>query len=226
MSVPAPLTNPDLGTRTHNACDLEKTLCKFLSALYSGARLDNPTLNFAQATKPTHPINPPTEFVSYDPTERAQTLTLKVSPRVVAGRIPRTVTGEVDAAQLANVPAVIVQVISASVANDETTVTVRMLFSAYDENPNSQGYQDVLNMIEAAAIALTQFGQGAIDQAYPIVMPIEWHLIESDCFPHFLGELTSKWELPSASPMPWNGDGQSYAVPIPGEHIELRAEAI
>ena len=72
----------------------------------------------------------------------------------------------------------------------------------YDENPDGGGYQDCLNMAEAIVIALTSFGQGAIDDAYPIVMPINWQLNENDTFPHFIAELTTQWELPSGRPMP------------------------
>ena len=101
-----------------------------------------------------------------------------------------------------NVPSIIVQVVSAQVRNDETITTTKILVSAYDENPNGSGYQDVLNMIEALSIALTSFGQAALDKAYPIIMPFEWRLIEAGVFPHFIGEIVATWELPSGRPLP------------------------
>jgi len=210
MGLPEPVTPPerDLGRRVQTAFDLEKTLVGFLTKLFVEQRLDNPTLNLAQPA-----------LVPFDPTERAQTLELKKAPRVERGRIPRTVTGEIDADKLADVPHIIVQAIKAKVETQSTIVTVRMCFSAYDENPDSQGYQDVLNMIETAALALTSFGQQAIDKAYPIVMPIEWEMLEADCFPHFVGDMTTQWELPSARPLP---DSDTFGI-IPAEHIELRA---
>jgi hypothetical protein len=210
MGLPEPVTpiERDLGRRVQTAFDLEVTLVGFLRNLFVEQRLDNPTVNLAQPA-----------VVPFDYTERAQTLEQKKAPRVERGRIPRTVTGEIDTNRLADVPNIIVQAVKAKVETQSTIVTVRIGFSAYDENPDSQGYQDVLNMIETATIALTSFGQQAIDKAYPIVMPIEWELIEADCFPHFVGEMTTQWELPSARPLP---DAETFGI-IPAEHIELRA---
>lgn len=220
MSAPLPITDPQWTQRAPCVYDLELTLVKFLTQLFDHARLDNPTLNFAQATRPEHPIMPPDQpTVSYDPVERAQTLVLKVAPRVVRGRIPRTVTGEVALDRLPDCPAIIIQTVSARVQNDETIVTVKILFTVYDENPDSQGYQDMINLIEAAAIALTSFGQAALDATYPIVMPLEWRPLEPDCFPHFIGEMVTQWELPSGRPLP---DAETFGI-VPAEHLEFQA---
>ena len=223
-TAPIPMEDPPIAAvQMHTAFDLEAALVRFLTVLYRGARLDNPTLNLSQATSPQLDIvrGPDEPPVSYDPTLRAQTLALKVAPRVVRGRIPRTVTGEIDAEKLPDVPNVTVQAVKGKVEVDETIVTARICFSTYDENPDSQGYQDVLNMIEAAAIALCSFGQGALEQAYPIVLPIEWNIPETDNFPHFIGEMTTMWELPSGRPMPDLGGSI-----IPAEHIETRVEEV
>lgn len=221
--IPEPVTPPerDAGLRRQTAYDLEVTLVGFLTKLFSGARLDNPTLNLSQATQPEPLVvlDPDLPPVSYDPATRMQTLALKQPPRVVRGRVPRTVTGEIALDKLPDVPNIIVQAIKAKVEQPSTIVTVRILFSTYDENPDSSGYQDCLNLIEAAAMALTSFGQAGIDQAYPIQMPIEWTLVEPDCFPHFVGEMTTTWELPSARPLP---DDVFFGI-VPAEQIELRA---
>lgn len=218
---PEPVTPPseDTGRRAQSVYDLEVTLQKFLQRLFSGARLDNPTLNLAQATAPTHPIVVnPDNVVSYDPRERAQTLLLKTQPRVVRGRVPRTVTGEIAVDKLSDVPSIIVQAISSktetSDSHNQRIVKVKLCFSVYDENPDSSGYQDVQNMLEAVDIAFTSFGAQAIDQAYPIVMPIEWSIIEADCFPHFVGEMTTSWQLPAARPMP----DFEFGI-VPAEHV-------
>jgi hypothetical protein len=219
-TAPLPIEDLPRGeTRVHTAFDLEAALVRFLTVLYRGARLDNPTLNLSQATSPQLDIvrGPDEPPVSYDPTLRAQTLALKQPPRVVRGRIPRTVTGEIDANRLPDVPNVIVQAVKGKIEVDETIVTARICFTVYDENPDSQGYQDVLNMMEAAAIALCSFGQAALEQAYPIVLPIDWTIPEVDTFPHFIGEMTTMWELPSGRPMPDLGGNF-----IPGEHLETQ----
>jgi hypothetical protein len=222
---PEPVTPPerDFGRRIQCVNDLELTLVKFLQNLFEDTyRLDNPTLNLAQQPgafpKMYDPDGAP---VSYDPTARAQTLYLKVPPRIVRGRVPRTVTGEIAVDKLPDCPAIIVQCVSAKVEQAETFATVRVLASAYDENPDGGGYQDVQNMIEAMAIAFTSFGQQAIDQSYPIVLPIEWKLIEADTFPHFIGEMTTQWELPSGRPLP---DDETFGI-VPAEHIEVRISA-
>ncbi len=225
LDTPVPVNTDSV--RLHTAYDLEKTLVTFLTRILAGRRLDNPTLNLAQPSgepivQPLIVHDPDQAPVSYDATERAQTLALKQAPTVVRGRIPRTVTGEINLDRLADVPNVIVQATKAKIEIAETFVTVKLLFSTYDENPDSQGYQDVTNMIETVALALTSFGQGALDEAYPIVMPIEWALIEADCFPHFVGEMTTMWELPSARPLP---DLETFGV-VPAEHLDLHVEAM
>lgn len=208
--TPEPVTPPeqDTGRRAQSVYDLEETLVKFLTRIFTSYRLDNPTLNLAQPNT-----------VPFDYTQRAQTLEQKVPPRIVRGRIPRTVTGEIAVDKLPDVPAIMVQAIAAKIENDETIATVRILVNAYDENPDSAGYQDCQNLSEAIWIALGSFGQQAIDHAYPIVMPIEWKLIEADTFPHFIAELTTQWELPSPRPMP---DAETFGI-VPAEHLDVRA---
>lgn len=226
MSAPQAITPQVFGTRPQSAYDLEVTLVKFITQLFADSyRLDNPTLNLAQASGPSFepvPLPGPDEQVTYDPTERAQTLYLKVPPRVHRGCVPRTVTGEIAVDKLPDCPAIIVQAVSAKIeradSHDQTHVTVRILANAYDENPDGSGYQDVMNMIEQIAVALTSFGQQAIDSAYPIVLPIEWKMIEADTFPHWIGEMTTLWQLPAGRPMP---DRETFGI-VPGEHLDVR----
>jgi hypothetical protein len=216
---PAPPPKPDFGRRALSVYDLEKTLCVFLKKIVEAYRFDNPTLNLAMQPgafpKSYNPDEPP---VSYDPTARAQTLALKVMPRVERGRVPRSVTGEVEVDRLPDFPAIIVQAVSAHVDKNETITTVRIFVNMYDENPDSGGYQDCLNIAERIAMELTSYGQQGIDQAYVIVMPIEWKLIEADTFPHYIAEMTTQWELPSARPLP---DSEIFGI-VPAEHIDLR----
>jgi hypothetical protein len=220
MSAPKPITDPDLGVRTHTAYDLERTLVAFIRQVVEPYRFDNPTLNLAQVPAASPPIYPPDldePPVRYDPTERAQTLYLKQPPRVVRGRIPRTVTGEIAIDKLSDFPHIVVQAISAHVEIQETIETVRIFVCMYDENPDGSGYQDCLNITEALAIALTTFGQGAIDQAYPIQLPLDWKLFEQDTFPHYLSEMTTQWEMPSGRPMPELAESI-----IPSEAVEIQ----
>lgn len=219
--TPEPVTPPDhdSGRRAQSVYDLEVTLVNFLYRVVTPYRLDNPTLNLAQASI-TEPRPKEIPYVPFDYTARAQTLDLKVPPRVERGRVPRTVTGEIAVDKLPDCPAIIVQAVAAKIGNTETIVTVRILVNAYDENPDGGGYQDVQNISEAIWIALTSYGQQAIDKAYPIVMPMEWKLIEADTFPHYIAELTSEWEMPSGRPLP---DSEIFGI-VPGEHLEMKVE--
>lgn len=220
--TPTPVTAPedDLGVRAQSLYDLEATLVKFIQRIVEPYRFDNPTLNLAQATQAAPPIEP-NPLVSFDPDERAATLTLKVPPRVERGRVPRTVTGELAVDRLPDCPSIIVQAVAAKIETASTFATVKILVNAYDENPDGGGYQDVGNLSEAIWIALTSYGQQGIDAAYPIVMPIDWKLIEADTFPHYIAELTTQWELPSARPLP---DSETFGI-IPAEQIAMHASA-
>jgi len=225
---------PDFGYRAISAYHLEKKLRQFLEQLFTNTyQLDNPAVNLQQqpAFREKHDlaqepeVNPLifTPPVSFDPTERAQTLQGKVPPRVVRGRVPRTVTGELDPTQLPDFPSISVQTVHGHVEKDQTHVGVHIFFHAYDEDPNSHGYQDLVNMIEVAAYALTSYGQKGIDDAYPIILPIDWTVPVNNFFPHYVGEMHTTWQLPSARPLP--GPDETLERIIPAEHIDLHASA-
>jgi hypothetical protein len=224
MSAPEPVT-PAIRDflRAQSIYDLEVTLVKFLQRFLGVLRLDNPALNLAQQPgrfpKSYDPDEPP---VSFDPEARAQTLYLKVPPTVERGQVPRTVTGEIAVDKLPDHPSITVQAISARVtlmdSHTEKLVTVRVFVSNYDENPDGSGYQDTQNMMESIEIALTSFGQQGIDESYPIQLPLEWKLVEADTFPHFIGEMTTQWRLPSGRPMP---DIDPWLFGAPGERFDV-----
>src|SRR5262245_49750088 len=196
--------------------DMEEELVAFLNEVLNGMRLDNPSVNELQQTgkfpKSYDPDEPP---VPFDPTARAQTLAGKVPIRIVRGRVPRTVTGEINASDLPNVPNLIIQVLNAEIQVRETFVGVRILGSTYDENPDGSGYQDLTNIMERAQIAICSFGQAGIGNKYVIQLPFMWHHYENTTFPHFVAELNVKFEFPSGRPLPDSPDGI-----IPMEHIE------
>jgi hypothetical protein len=123
-----------------------------------------------------------------------------------------------DPSQLPDYPSIVVQAIDGKVMTQSTHVTVRIFIHAYDENPDSQGYQDLTNMIETLAGYLTSWGQQAIDEAFPIILPIEWKIPDSNIFPHFIAEMTTTWELPSARPLP---DPDNCITPMEAATIEV-----
>ena len=169
---------------------LERTLIKYLQDLLSGLRLDNPEVNELQPDQ-----------VPYDFKARSESLIGKVPPKVYRAQIPRTVTGVVDVARLPNVPAVILQAVSGTVATepDSSNATVRILCNVYDENPEGTGGEDLLNLTEKIFLNLGSDGQDVIDRTAAIVMPITW-LISEETFPHWVSEITTNWELPPLAP--------------------------
>jgi len=218
MPAPEPVTpeEREFYVRTPSCPDLELTLVKFFHRIFDiPYRLDNPTRNLMQP-----------DVVPFDPEQRAEMLEGKVPPRIEQGRIPRTVTGEIDSTKLPDVPAIIVQAIAARIAlNDSQTeklVTARILVSIYDEDPKSHGYQDALNITEAIELALTSFGQQGIDKRYVINLPLNWQLAEQDTFPHFVSEMTTQWWLPAGRAMPdWN----QTVVPVESHSMFLKFDA-
>lgn len=194
---------------------LEKTLVKFLERLFRHQLLKTNRLALAQpidrepfeetcpeaprhvySSVPYEEISVPPEIEPDDPA-----LALMQPPKIVAGWIPRNVTGLISLDQVPDYPVIILQTTGVEYQYDEAVATVRLLIGAYDEDPDYQGYKDCLNMAEAIAHAF--FAWRVIDDSYSLVPPAKWAMIEADTFPHFLAEMTTQWELPTAT---WLGD--------------------
>jgi hypothetical protein len=73
-------------------------------------------------------------------------------------------------------------------------VTINILFGAYDDNPNYQGHQDVVDMFEITRTALWQ--AQIIDGTIGLRAPFDFE-VQEDYFPHFFGLLTTTWALPT-----------------------------
>jgi hypothetical protein len=166
------------------AFHLERTLVDFVRRIVEPVRLDNVQVNLAKD-------------VSFDPKERASDMTLKIPPRVTVGFLPRTVTGAIDPERLPAYPFITIRALSGRVGYAEEICTVNFTIGVYDENPDRQGGQDCLNIIEAIHFDLMRFR--VIDNAFPLEPPIQWEMVDVDLFPHFLAVMTAQFKLPVPS---------------------------
>lgn len=163
----------------------EMVLVEFLEKLFRNYRFHTTREPF----QPDHPYNPE------DQSESNLWIGRK-APAVVRGFIPLNVSGVIDPQMIPDYPRVVVQAKKTADVfghgNTESLVTINILFGAYDPNPDRQGYRDVLNMFEAARIALWE--EQIIDNTIALREPFEFEM-QSDYFPYFFGLLTSTWTL-------------------------------
>jgi hypothetical protein len=176
------------------ADDLEETLVKFVERLFRPDSFGTNQLAMAQPREHPAFIEPSPEVEDNEP-GRERALRLRRPPRVVAGWIPRTVTGVIDPEHIPDYPAIIIQVVQVEYALDQALATARLLIGAYDPEPDFQGFKDCLYMCEALALAF--LGWRVIDDSYSLVAPVKWSMLDIDTFPHFFAELTTLWQLPT-----------------------------
>jgi hypothetical protein len=77
-------------------------------------------------------------------------------------------------------------------APDATRIGVRILVGVYDENPNCQGYRDVMNIMETIRqdLLTTRY----LERKYRLEMPFAWYLFEDQPWPVFFGYVETVWE--------------------------------
>jgi hypothetical protein len=75
---------------------------------------------------------------------------------------------------------------------DATRIVVRILVGIYDDNPNCQGYRDVMNIMETIRQELltTRY----LERKYRLEMPFAWNLFEDQPWPVFFGYIETAWE--------------------------------
>lgn len=191
---------------------LERTLRDYIERELEPYRLDNAQVNIVQPDE-----------VPFDPDERARSLVLKMPPVVVTGHPPKTVTGVYDTSALPQSPYVAVRAISGRSTFHDTgpfeTCTVELVLSTYDQNPNRHGYQDLLNIVDVLQNAF--FRDRVIDEAYSLVAPITWSLLDAVPFPYWQAEVTTQWQLP----LPSHIEETTTQTPIVEPHPELLGPA-
>ena len=77
-------------------------------------------------------------------------------------------------------------------APDATRIDVRILVGVYDDDPDCQGYRDVLNVLEK--IRLELLTHRYLERKYRLEMPFRWYLHEDQPWPVFFGQIETVWE--------------------------------
>src|SRR6516164_7265676 len=96
------------------------------------------------------------------------------------------------------------------------------MFNVYDESPEGHGLHDLLILTEMVGYELAASGQDAIARSFPIILPVNWKLIEAATFPHYLAEMTTNWSMQVAAPrITNNGLPEGYQV-FEGRHPARR----
>jgi len=193
-----------------NALFLERTLRDYITRELEPYRLDNVQLN----------LEPPEEIPA-DPEERARLLTLKVPPTVVCGYPPKTVTGVYDTTKLPQAPWIAVRAHTGQSTFIDSRpfeqCTATLTLSVYDQDPARQGYQDLLNIINVLQNGF--FRDRVIDEAFSLVVPIDWSLSDIDTFPYWFADMTTRWQLP----LPSHIDEANLQTPhVPRDLSDLR----
>lgn len=117
-------------------------------------------------------------------------------PAVSRGFIPRNVTGIIDPKMIPDYPRIVVQATKTDdhfgTAGRDSLLTVDILFGAYDQDPNYQGYRDVINMFERTRNAIWK--AQIIGEELALREPFEF-AVQPNYFPYFFGLLTTTWAL-------------------------------
>ena len=79
-------------------------------------------------------------------------------------------------------------------ALDAARVNVRILVGIYDESPDSQGYRDVLNIIEVIRQELLTLPSRVLEQRYRLEMPLKSYLFDEQAWPIYFGQIETVWE--------------------------------
>ncbi|MDR2523676.1 MAG: hypothetical protein LBC93_08275 [Synergistaceae bacterium] len=77
-------------------------------------------------------------------------------------------------------------------APDAARIAVRILVGVYDDNPDCQGYRDVMNILERIRLELLSVRY--LERKYRLEMPFKWYLFEEQPWPVFFGQIETVWE--------------------------------
>lgn len=94
-------------------------------------------------------------------------------------------------------PYAIVRVLRGGTQDEQEAAMCRILiiFGIYDDDPNYQGYKDVLNML--CRLETHLFRKQIIDSRYRIEFPFDWSVYDEDVYPFYFGGAETIWTLPA-----------------------------
>ena len=71
---------------------------------------------------------------------------------------------------------------------------VNLLIGTYDDNPDCQGYRDVLNIIDKVKNYLLGLPNRILAERYVLKMPMSDYLFEDQPWPVYFGQIETVWE--------------------------------
>jgi hypothetical protein len=189
--------------------EIELALVKFIGRLFEHARLDNEAID----NLPPEP-SPAAEDMDGMGRHRIRSLWGKIAPRIYAGAIPLSITGEIDPDALPDYPSIVIACSSGVDMFEMGALDVQILAGVWDRSPERAGRLDVLNMVSAMRTAFFQFpdiGGGAVLARKDQGSPFSWRMIPA-AWPHFFGLLTVTFQIGVPEPFTRN---PFYNVPDP-----------
>ncbi|MBR2208908.1 MAG: hypothetical protein IJ859_08910 [Synergistaceae bacterium] len=98
----------------------------------------------------------------------------------------------------ANFPCIIVKLDDTTIKEEGTLdavrINVRLLIGTYDDNPDCQGYRDVLGIIEKTQQYLLSMPNRILQNRYQLQMPMKSYLFEEQAWPVYFGQIETVWE--------------------------------
>lgn len=83
-----------------------------------------------------------------------------------------------------------------TVSEDESpSCKALIFFGLIDEDPNYQGYKDIMNALRKLETHL--FSKRIIGRQFSIEYPYDWAVYEEDTFPYYFGGAETNWTLPA-----------------------------
>lgn len=91
-------------------------------------------------------------------------------------------------------PFIILRLLSCKDEDNGSTATVKIIIGTYDEQADSKGWIDLLNIYNKIRLSLLE--KRVIGSKYRLKTPVSFILHEEQPYPQFVGEITTEWELP------------------------------
>jgi hypothetical protein len=172
------------------AVGIERALVGFIGRLFEHARLDNEAIDQLYDAPP-------------EGLERIQLLTGKLAPRVYAGFIPLTITGEIEPTALPDYPAIVIMTDKVEHDYQMGILDIRILAGTFDRDKTKGGRVDCLNIMEAldeAFFAFPEIGEvAALAPGNKRTHPVHWEMNRINLYPYYFAEMTVSFQVATST---------------------------